>query len=106
MRIKTRKYLGDYHRRLIKSLKNPHEAKAYLNVALEDDQPTSFLVALKNVVEAHGVSKTAKLSGLNRVSCYKILSKRGNPSLLSLHLLLRAVGLSLRVDETHRAASL
>ncbi len=93
-----KKHLGDYHQRLVESLKDPREAKAYLNAALSDDDPESFLVALRNVVEAHGVSKTAKLAGINRVSCYKMLSRKGNPGIASIYLLLRAVGLSLRVE--------
>ena len=100
MKSETKKHLGNYHRYLVKSLKDPREARAYLNAALEDDDPQSFLVALRNVVKAHGVTKTTRLAKLNRVSCYKMLSKRGNPSLSSLYILLRAVGLSLRVDQS------
>lgn len=97
MKRKLKKHFGDYHRHLIRSLKNAKEARAYLNAALEDDDPESFLTALHNVVEAHGITKTAKMAGLNRVSLYKMLSKSGNPSLSSLYVLLRALGLGLRV---------
>ena len=104
MKKKAKKHLGDYHQYLIHSLKNPKEAKAYLNAALEEDNPEDFLIALRNVVEAHGVSKTARLAGLNRVSFYRMLSKKGNPSLASLYALLRALGFSFRVDRAKKAA--
>lgn len=104
MKRKVKKHLGDYHQYLIGSLKKPKEAKAYLNVALEENDPQGFLTALRNVVEAHGISKTAKIAGLNRVSLYKMLSKRGNPAMTSLYSILRALGLFLRVDSLKKAA--
>lgn len=105
MRKKIKKNLGDYHKYLIASLKDPEEAKIYLNASLEEaDDPESFLMALRHVVEAHGVSRTAKMAGLNRVSFYKMLSKRGNPSVASLYAVLQALGLSLRVDDAHQTA--
>lgn len=104
MSNKIKKHLGDYHKYLVDSLKDPKEAKAYLNAALEEKEPESFLVALRNVVEAHGVSRTAKIAGLNRVSLYKMLSKSGNPGVTSLHAVLRALGLFLRVDNVSKAA--
>jgi probable addiction module antidote protein len=39
-----------------------------------------FLLALRNVAEARGMTKLAARSKLNRESLYKMLSKRGNPS--------------------------
>jgi probable addiction module antidote protein len=104
MKSKTKRRLGDYHQYLIESLKDSKEAEAYLNAALEEDDPESFLIALKNVVEANGVSKTARLARLNRVSLYKMLSKKGNPSMSSLYSVLRALGLSLRIEKTSEAA--
>ena len=97
MKRSLKKHLGDYHTWHIKALKDPAEAKGYLNAALEDDDPEDFFVALRNVVEAHGMTKTAKLAGLNRVSLYKMLSKTGNPSVVSICSILRAMGLMLRV---------
>jgi DNA-binding phage protein len=41
---------------LLESLKNQRRAKAYLNAALEDDDPRVFLMALRNIAQAHGFS--------------------------------------------------
>ena len=104
MKSAQKKQLGNYQKHLIESLKDSDEATAYLNAALEDDDPQSFLVALKKIVEANGISRTARLSGLNRVSLYKMLSKKGNPSMTSLYAVLRALGLALRIDHSPEAA--
>ena len=60
---------------LIDSLKNPKEAEGYLNAALDDDDPRLFLLALRDVAEAHGgMSKIARTCKLNRESLYRMLS--------------------------------
>jgi len=101
----NRKYLGDYHHYLIEKLgSDVNESRLYLNTALEESDPEDFLVALRNVVEAHGITKTARLAGLNRVSLYKMLSKRGNPSIFSLAAILKALGFEFRIERSHRAA--
>ena len=89
-----------YKTSLIERLKAPKEAAAYLNAALEDDDIRVFLVALRDVVEAHGgISTLAKETELNRVSLYRTLSLEGNPTLLSLFHMLDALGLELQVKE-------
>lgn len=74
-----------YTEHLSERLKNPKEAAAYLNAALEDEDPRVFLVALKDVAEAHGgLTKLAKEAELNRENLYRTLSTKGNPRLDSL----------------------
>src|SRR5258708_38006019 len=82
---------------LIESLKDRRRAEAYLKAALEETDPRVFLLALRNVVQARGVSKVAAKSKLNRESLYKMLSKRGNPSLQSLSALLSGLGFRLTI---------
>src|ERR1039457_2162802 len=88
---------------LIKSLKVRRRAEAYLNAALEEDDPRVFLLALRNVAQARGMSKLAARSKLNRGSLYKMLSKRGNPSLRSLGALLSGLGFRLAVESKDAA---
>jgi len=88
----------DYHTYLIEALRHPKEAQAYLTAALEQGDPKMFLIALRNVAEAQGgMSKAAARARLNRESLYKMLSKRGNPSLTSLAALLKALGFRLAI---------
>jgi probable addiction module antidote protein len=84
---------------LIDSLKNPKAAEGYLNAALDDDDPGVFLLALRDVAEAQGgMSKIARTCKLNRESLYRMLSKKGNPSLESLNKLLSSMGFRLAIE--------
>ena len=97
--MKTKKYQDD----LIQSLKNPKEASAYLNAALEEKDSKLFLLALRNVAEAFGgLKKISKKAHLNRESLYRMLSKKGNPEISSLEAVLESVGLRLAVDINHK----
>ena len=87
---------------LLEDLADPEEAAAYLNAALEDGDQEVFLLALRHVTEARGMSQVARQARLNRESLYKMLSSTGNPQLASLNALLRTVGLRLAVEVEQR----
>ena len=88
-----------YRESLLRSLKEPGEAAQYLNACLEDDDPRVFLMALRDVAEAHGgVRMLSREAHLNRENLYRMLSKAGNPSLDSLSAVLHACGLRLAVQ--------
>ena len=94
-----------YREALLKSLSDPEEAAHYLNACLEDEDPGVFLLALRDVAEAHGgIRAVSREAQLNRESLYRMLSRSGNPSLDSLAALLKACGLRLGVHSA-RAAS-
>lgn len=99
-KIKASGSLGDYQERLIESLKDPKEAEAYLNAALEDEDPQVFLMALRNVLEAQcgSLSVISKKTDLNRENLYRMLSKKGNPQLKSMVALLNAAGMQLTIS--------
>lgn len=87
-----------YREALLESLSDPEEAAHYLNACLEDDDPGVFLLALRDVAEAHGgVRAMSRGAELNRESLYRMLSRSGNPSLGSLAALLMACGFRLGV---------
>lgn len=87
-----------YKKNLVERLKNPKEAVAYLNASLEDSDPRVFLVALRDVAEAHGgISYLAKETDLNRESLYRTLSLQGNPTITNLFSMLEVFGLELNV---------
>jgi len=92
-----------YRQDLIESLKDPCEAAAYLNAAIEEGDREVFLLALRNVAEANGeMAAVAAKANLSRESLYRMLSKRGNPEIKSLFTLLHSMGLRLAVEaETH-----
>ena len=77
-------------------LSDSDQAAKYLTACYEEG-PEVFLQALRDVVEAQGgMTRAARLAGLNRESLYRQLSRRGNPSLASLNAVLSALGLKLR----------
>jgi probable addiction module antidote protein len=89
-----------YKEGLLERLKDPQEAAAYLDAALEEGDIEVFLLALRDVAEARlgGIGGLAQQSGLNRETLYRTLSEQGNPELTSLDKLLHAVGLRLAVE--------
>ena len=93
-----------YEAGLKKDLANPQEAAAYLNAALEDGSQEIFLMALRDVAEAKGITKVAQESLLNRENIYRIFSERGNPRLSSLKAVLDTLGLKLAIDVKETAA--
>ncbi|MBI1293947.1 putative addiction module antidote protein [bacterium] len=87
-----------YEDGLYAALQNPEEAAAYLNAALAENDQEAFLLALRDVANAHGFSQLAQDTQLNRENLYRMLSATGNPQLSSLNALLHSVGLRLAVE--------
>ena len=88
-----------YQDSLISALRDPQEAAAYLDAALEAGDRAAFLLAIRNVIEAvGGMTHIARHTGLNRENLYRVLSEQGNPELNSLEKLLKALGLRLAVE--------
>jgi probable addiction module antidote protein len=95
---KLKNYKVDLHRRL----RDPEYAAEYLAQVLAAQDSATFLIALKDVVEASGgVGSLAGRVGIKRPSLYKILSKNGNPTLATLQEILKPLGLrvSVALDE-------
>lgn len=88
-----------YRESLLEHLRDPEEAAAYLDAALEAGDRPAFLLAIKNVIDAFGgVTQISRDTGLNRENLYRVLSERGNPELKSLEKLLKTLGLRLAVE--------
>ncbi|MCL4840955.1 MAG: putative addiction module antidote protein [Bryobacteraceae bacterium] len=88
--------LRPYEDLLHQWLSDPEEALVYLNVALEDEDPRVFLLALRDVAKVQGWSRAGK-GRVNRENLYRRSSRAGNPSLKSLSAVLGALGLRLSV---------
>lgn len=89
----------DWH---LEKLASPSEARAYLQLALEDyenDHDTeAFLLAIRDVAKAMGgIGKLAEETNLNRQSLYKALSSDGNPRLDTLLAILHGLGFRLSI---------
>lgn len=97
-----------YQETLNENLADPNFAAAYLTAAIEDADPSVFLLALKDVANVHGgMAKLAETAGLNRESLYRMLSEDGNPRISSLTAILHALGLKLSIapEKSRRSAA-
>jgi probable addiction module antidote protein len=93
--IKKTRYQSD----LIGRLKDTEFAAEYLKAAIEEeDAPEVFLLALRNIAEAHGIGSISQSTELNRENLYKMLSKRGNPTIRSLCAILKSLGMRFSIE--------
>ena len=92
-----------YEDELIEDLKDPEEALAYLEAALEayeEDKHTGALfLALRNVTKAHGgISKLSKNTGISRQHLYDVFASEHNPRLDNMLNILSALGFRFRLE--------
>jgi probable addiction module antidote protein len=65
-----------------------------------------FLVALRNVTEAQGgIGELAKRTNLNREHLYRVLSRRGNPRLDTVGIILHGLGFRLSITSAHSSSA-
>jgi probable addiction module antidote protein len=84
-------------------LADPTDAKAYLEMALEElhreGDREGFLLALRDVAEAQGGLKTLMdRTDLKPTGLYKALSESGNPTLATLDKILGGLGFRLSIE--------
>ena len=78
--MKKLKGTVSHRERVIEDLRaDPKLARAYLLVAMEDEDSRVFLTALRNVAEARGMARIVQAAGVRRESLYRTLSPTGNP---------------------------
>jgi probable addiction module antidote protein len=82
-------------------LDNEEVISEYLSVALEDPDPDMFLMAIRNVARAKGMTQLAKDAGLGRESLYKALSPGAKPRYDTMLKLVAALGVKLHAIPAH-----
>lgn len=83
--------------------KNPEEAEAYLEAALdafeEDNNTQALLLALRTVAEAQGgIPELARRLNMEKMTLYKALSEKGNPRLSTIGAILHGLGYRLSLE--------
>ncbi len=78
-------------------LSTPEEQVAYIEAALEENDPAYLATAIGNVARVRGVTRFAEEAGLSREAVYKAFTPGGNPTLDTLSKALGALGLRLTV---------
>jgi probable addiction module antidote protein len=76
-------------------LKTEQDMVAYLEAALEEQDPALIAAALGDIARAKGMTQTARDAGLGRESLYKALSPTGNPEFATILKVIAALGLQL-----------
>jgi probable addiction module antidote protein len=94
----------EHHAWLLEQLTDPRAIATYLDAAINDSQEM-FLIALRNVAEAHKMSRVADKAGVGRESLYKTLSNEGNPRLNTLEAVLGAVGVKISIQPQQQLAT-
>jgi probable addiction module antidote protein len=83
---------------LLLRLRNPEYAAGYLEAVLAEEDERTFLVALRNVIDAFGGMGVLSAKGkLTRQGLYKIASANGNPTIGTLRKVLKPLGLRISV---------
>ena len=78
-------------------LDTPAAIAAYLDAALEENDPAFFSKAMGDAARAIGMTKIAQDAGITREALYKALSERGNPTLDTLFKVMKALGVRISV---------
>ena len=90
----------------LEGLKDPDEARAYLNAALNEGELRYVLLAMQDIAKAQGgFSKLARETGLSRVNLYSALSETGNPRFDSISRVLRSLGMQVTVEPLQKKKS-
>jgi probable addiction module antidote protein len=77
------------------NLETEEDMAAYLEAALEENDPSLIAAALGDIARAKGMTQISKETGLGRESLYKALSPDGNPEFSTILKVVGALGLSL-----------
>ncbi|MFH0977523.1 MAG: addiction module antidote protein [Spirochaetota bacterium] len=77
-------------------LKTKEDMAAYLEAALEENDPSLIAAVLGDIARAKGMSQIAKKAGMGRESLYKALSPEGNPEFSTILKVVNALGLKLQ----------
>ncbi len=78
-------------------LKTPEHVEAYLQVALEENDPEFFQEALGTVARSKGMQAIARQSKTTRAGLYKALSAAGNPEFATVIRVVEALGYSFAI---------
>lgn len=80
-------------------IETPQDVALYLEAAFEgafeDDNPQLIAAALGDIARSKGMATIADETGLNRETLYRALSSDGNPTLETMQLVLKSLGLRL-----------
>lgn len=78
-------------------LQTDNDIIAYLNAALEENDPALLAAALGDIARAKGMTQLARETGITRDGLYKALAPTGNPSFTTVQKVIKALGFQLAI---------
>ena len=98
------KHTTSYEEELLEDLKNPAEAQAYLEAAVEsyekDGDTEALLLAMRDVARAReGIGQLAKQTSIARQHLYDMLANKHDPRLGNWLNALSALGFRIRLEQ-------
>ena len=100
----VRKKTRSHEEALMEELQDPELVANYLTAAIEENDLKTFLLVLRDIAKAQGVSKISKHTKINRQHIYRALSKNGNPTLNNMMNILSALDFEFQVIAKKKAA--
>jgi probable addiction module antidote protein len=94
--MRTKQVTG-FESDLMEKLRDPEFASAYIMSAIVDNDMNFLPVALGDVAKAHGVSRLAEETGINRRTLYKVFDKKGHPSFDLVTQIMQSLGMELQI---------
>ena len=79
-------------------LDNEETIAEFLTASMEDPNPDVFLMALRDVAKARGMTYLAKATGLGRESLYKALAPGSKPRYETILKVMHGLGISLHAQ--------
>ena len=80
-------------------LKTREDVLAFLDAALEENDPDFLLSAIGDIARSKGMAQIAKDLDLDRKGLYKAFSRGGNPSFITVIKLLDNLGFRLKMEK-------
>ena len=88
---------ASHEKYLNEELRDPAMAKAYINAAIQENDPRIVMAAIRNVARAHGIQCVADEIHTHRENLSRMLSRDGNPRLTNLLRIFDALGFIIQV---------
>lgn len=85
-------------------LETADDVAHFLESAFEDNDPAGIAHALGIVARSHGMTDVADKAGVSRQALYKVLTEDGNPGLVTVIGVMKALGFKLVPERIEEAA--
>ena len=83
---------------MAEQLRDDEDITVYLNLVLEDGDPSLLVAALGDIARARGMTDISHASGITREALYKALRPNAHPRFDTISKVCKALGVKLQVE--------